>query len=953
MNIDFNSIDMNNSKSFINVGNPNNHKVMSDSYNTSSGITATNYSKIGSSHFDAIGNSAYKSEKKNFKDLALNAEFESMNLDAKRDYMAVMSNCISDEDFKRMQQEGFDPGKTRIEDTVTIVDRIKAAMIKGGTQVVGYTDNVSKEALADITGSEAYAEELSKQFKAKDIPLDKDIVKEIQSDYEELCQIGKLDDSAVKYIVENNLVPSIENLYTANYSSASGSVIQGQGYYASGEVSGYYSKKPEVLDMDALMPQIESIIEEAGLEPVKGNIEASKWIIEKGIPLTAESLKAFDNLEKLNMPMEYSEFVDIATNAVSDGIEIRKADLSKKQSLREEAVKIFDEVNTLGTIKGRRVLEEIRLSMTVEANLKLLRSGYAIDTAPMEDLVKTLKEIEKEFAINLTGDDNEIEAVRKKNIYDNTVDIVNSIKRAPINIVYEFEVSESLETVGERAQNLTASMEKVNASYEALMTAPRTDMGDSIRTAFRNIDDLLIDMSMSPTEENRRAVRILGYNSIEINEENVTAVKEKDRLLTDTIEKLTPGRVLNMIRANVNPLNMNISELNDYLSVQDTTKEDLLSYSSFLYKLEKSDGITEEERSAYIGIYRLVHQIEKGDYSSVGAIQESGAMFTMNNLLSTIRSKKHKNMDYRVDESFAGVDIIDKGIESITTQIARGFVTDTKDIKKVLEAAGSKEAQDEYYKEENEQIREALNVETKVLEQLVNMNTPVTAENLMDMKLMLEAPSSVFKKLRDIGVKKQPDIKLDSKEKAKDSYDSFIDDILEDIEVKAFEEPEELSVDLKSTDIRQMADLYRHLNFLKDQAREENYEIPVEIKGELTAINLKVVHKGQIPSVVISFENEIYGNVTAQFKAQDNGLSGYCSCSDREGIAYFRKNEDTLREELGKEDLILNDMNFVEAKVDLTEFNNRVTKDRNNDTDVVSTEKLYKAAKVFLNFVSE
>ena len=42
-----------------------------------------------------------------------------------------------------------------------------------------------------------------------------------------------------------------------------------------------------------------------------------------------------------------------------------------------------------------------------------------------------------------------------------------------------------------------------------LMTAPRTDLGDSIQKAFRNVDDILNDLDMELTDDNRRAVRFL------------------------------------------------------------------------------------------------------------------------------------------------------------------------------------------------------------------------------------------------------------------------------------------------------------------------------------------------------------------------------------------------------------------------------------------------------------
>ena len=37
---------------------------------------------------------------------------------------------------------------------------------------------------------------------------------------------------------------------------------------------------------------------------------------------------------------------------------------------------------------------------------------------------------------------------------------------------------------------MKSALEKAGVQYETLMTAPRTDMGDSIQKAFRNVDDI-------------------------------------------------------------------------------------------------------------------------------------------------------------------------------------------------------------------------------------------------------------------------------------------------------------------------------------------------------------------------------------------------------------------------------------------------------------------------------
>ena len=47
-----------------------------------------------------------------------------------------------------MMEDGCHVGDMDIEEVVTIVDKIKAELIKGGTQVVGYTDQIDADSPA-------------------------------------------------------------------------------------------------------------------------------------------------------------------------------------------------------------------------------------------------------------------------------------------------------------------------------------------------------------------------------------------------------------------------------------------------------------------------------------------------------------------------------------------------------------------------------------------------------------------------------------------------------------------------------------------------------------------------------------------------------------------------------------------------------------------------------------
>lgn len=80
-----------------------------------------------------------------------------------------------------------------------------------------------------------------------------------------------------------------------------------------------------------------------------------------------------------------------------------------------------------------------------------------------------------------------------------------------------------------------------------------------------------------------------------------------------------------MIRDGVNPLQTSMEDLEEYLSGQDTYAEDSEKYSRFLYRLEQNNEITPEEKESFIGIYRLLRQVEKSDGAAIGKLVDTGA----------------------------------------------------------------------------------------------------------------------------------------------------------------------------------------------------------------------------------------------------------------------------------------------------------------------------------------
>jgi len=198
------------------------------------------------------------------------------------------------------------------------------------------------------------------------------------------------------------------------------------------------------------------------------------------------------------------------------------------QSSYQENIQSID----IKSITVRRQLEEIRLKLTVESGQRLIKNGIQLETDSLSKIIDGLKEIENQYYRNILQE-NDV-AVDQSNIelLKDTFESLDQLKTMPSYILGSTLANRSVETVDgllKAGIQCKQTLDKVNEAYEALMTSPRSDMGDSITKAFRNVDGILEDMNLETTAANQRAVRILGYNQIAITEENILEVKAYDQ----------------------------------------------------------------------------------------------------------------------------------------------------------------------------------------------------------------------------------------------------------------------------------------------------------------------------------------------------------------------------------------------------------------------------------------
>ncbi len=942
----------------------------------------------------------------------------------RKNQMIVVSNTASPQDLEEMSKEGFSGLDMDSHTIITVTDKIKTVLAKAGVDISIYGDSLSAEQLEEVTGSTTLANQIMHALKEADLPITEANMEESAAAYQAAEELLPLSDASKEYMLKNEWEPTIKNLYLAAH-------------------SGVGSKKVQSFDFESLEKQVEQIIKDAGLTISDESKTNCKWLIEKNIALTETNLKYLEGLNTLSKQIEGTEKEELdmqqvlhrIMEAIQDGkrpldallingfsyedrakaametinsaedcdiaycisqeMTISVQNLQKAISNRGEdgVVSVSVEMSTnISFVTAKRQLEETRLAMTTEANYALLKRGISIDTKPLEQVVENLKDLENQYYKDLMNQSG-IEATEENvSIFSTTTKYVEELKYQPAYVLQIDSADETLQNIHHVGSSLKTSMDAALESYETLWTAPRKDMGDSILKAFGNIEEILSDLELETSEANKRAVRILAYNETEITVENITKIKDVDLEMQRLFQNLTPATTLELIRRGENPLDMELSKLNQVVENIQTEvgEKENERFSKFLWKLEQNHEISAEERESYIGIYRLIAQVEKTDGAALGAVLNQGMDITMKNLLTAMRSAR-KDVNYTIDDSFEGVNASIKG-PRIDHQIMASYQTNCIKEAATLLSPEKLEQIEEWENMTPEQLLEALQnvqgeesiiLEQKYYTQLAQEYTGVleasddvyaflekydiknSANNVLAASRLMDNPSNVFDMLFGTEGKS-----VDYQEMIADMKDQLLKDFGE-----AVKTPQEMAdaqatlaevaekvmqtmiIENESVSAKDFADLRlmtQQFYLCNQKAKEESFLVPVETGDGVTGINLKIVRGKEDKGLVdIFFRGALMEKVAASFDAKENGVSGVIATTSEETRRILADNIGLFVEKMNQEG-----QEPIDIKVAYVENLSAWQMEKNTlpekgEATPVQTKRLYHIAESFIQTVSD
>lgn len=945
-----------------------------------------------------------------------------------RETIEKLADSVTPQDFSIYRELGLAPEADDPSTIVTVTERIKIELATHCEEYQMYGE-VDMDTLKSIYGDSGIAYKIANSLQEHHLPVTQNNIEMVQSALDMAEKTGELSEDSMEYILDNQLPLSIETLYLSEYTE-SGSGTSGIKVSLTEE------------QWDSLRPQIESLFEKAGIHISQEKLTDARWMIEHRIPVTIENMQKLSVMKQYQNNRTTDEWIDsiVATLAYggngmdtlvvgSDTIEDAAEEFVTviNDVTNEELAQIIEKNNILNMnhfkqekekdnptensqekeqeqdirfIKARRQLEEIRLRMTVEAGVKMMMKGVDIATEPIEQIVDELKRQENEYAqamfanIGYAPDEEEISQFR--NITE-TVEALHYVPSYILGNVVSGETAFSVESLTEQGQELKLKLEAAGEAYETMRTQPRRDLGDHIKKAFDSVDGILKDLGMELTENSRRAVRILAYNQMDITRENVNTVKQLDMEVTRLMDNMTPKTVVHLIKEGINPLHTEIQELNDKLAELNTRigAGPAEKYSEYLWKLQQDHEINEEERRTYIGIYRLLNLVAKGDYSVIGALVAEGADVTMNHMLRALRTEKAQGMDVRVDETMGLTEEVIPDDDSISSQLA-GFTeqneeqgVETKEqryqqqlLQKALaditpqklskisehgeiqnmtleelvsymgeEEERSQEYQMKYYEQQAAEMQQAVkNVSEDVFQMLLDSGQMASVENVMTAAFILSDHGKMFGRIKKISEEDKVSDKVEKisnfdgeKEELQQSYES-LDHTMEEI----------LNRYMMSGNTEQMEELIRlkkAVHMMNLAGRKEMYHVPVEIQGETTGVRVTIISdSSEKGKVTADIHSELFGKIAAEFRVMGNKVDGVIVADRDDTVEFLNHVLPDFEKALEEKGYTTEGMNS--SKYEKTGYG-MWSVERKNSEDSVSNASLYRVAKIFITNIKE
>ncbi|MBQ8731134.1 MAG: hypothetical protein IJY81_08155 [Lachnospiraceae bacterium] len=807
-----------------------------------------------------------------------------------KDNLTTLFNKLETMDAKAISEdEGIND--VDADKVVSVVEEIKIML---ATYCENYvpTGSLDVDAIKEVVGNTAMAMKVINKLSSVALPVTEDNVNEVMQAYDRMNSIEEVSEQAKAYLIKNDMEPNIENVYKAVHSAP--------------ELN---STSIDMKAFDSIKSQVEDMLKANDYKDVVKGMETAKWLYENGMELTVDNISKYDAIDSISTNNTEDNMLDLIVDALKYQSGATKALMTNERS---NARKVVDAINTLReatkqdvaavaksgetfNIMGiRRVqeysvqaiefdennsihisyyrqLEETRLMMTSKSAIMLVEKGIDIDLEEMSKLVESLKELEmQEYSASYEEVDKALELRHT----------FNEVANLPMYAIGANRDIFAQTAVSLYESGTTIKMQMAVASYETMRTEIRYDLKDSLKKAIDNsVYSILNELNLADSKANLRAVSIMAYNSMEMTIDNVNAVKEMDSMLNNLFDNMTPEVALKLVREKKNPLNTKISELNDYIEQLDISTKGQ-KYSEFLFQLDKKHAITEEERENYIGIYKMFNSLKADSMNAVGALLKQGSEFNLENLMTMYQSIKDSGINVTLAEDTEYKTTANSAFYKRLFTRAKEHISAealmsqpelmSKDLELLvddLEAFKDDSLEQEYYREQLNDLAQLKDLETDVIRILTDNAEPVTINNLWaasDIK-----NKKLYEKLENITDMDELYSAIKDTDDLADVLDKLDESVKEYVNEQVMNNTKLTYADM--LDLRRVANATGIMNSL---AKKNEFVIPLKLNGRYVDLNLKLVQDSEQKGRL----SINYDNVGIECNVSVNTVEAYIFC---------------------------------------------------------------------------
>jgi len=805
---------------------------------------------------------------------------------------------------------------------------------------------------------------LAKSLEAQGLPPTAQNMRAVGTVLMKIRELGNLDDDSIAKLLKEEKALTIENIYLSQHTSAK---LPDE------------DKLPED-KWRMLEREIDRIFEREGIVKTDKSLAAAQLLIEREVPITAENVDKVIFLRELESNIDTQKLIYQAAGRIkqdrpladvniyadslpakyesimadlpfitarhlehllkqeSDPANLTVGDCCRATRYKQQKVAATPEnvqiKENLASVRDQ--ILEIRRKLTYEAATSLIAKKIDITEMKLDQAISNLDALaaEADYSKNLRAMNAEATAANNEMMHE-LYTRLNDIKPTTNHVFAALLAKTVPFTV--RAIHETVSADRLRAGYEQYETVITPKHGDSFAKVRSKVERLLEANGVIPTNENIKAAGILIKNRMDVTPENITEIRLLDEKIFAIQNKLHPNIAAAMIKEKMNPLDMHIDEILDFVDgfknkygegIRDKLAEHIRA-------LDDTKTLTQEERDAMIAVYRALNAISKDESIGLGLGLKYGGGMTLGDLLSDAQNfRRYRASDAGNDfengmrptesnirqmleniprKSLAECElnsmIIDKISEKATPKALRNVLNNGADKLTLLGALEFMGDEAEYSAEEAiSRMQAGLDAADKLTtEQISRMEyarAPVTVANMQAMQLLEnvglgrtldrlagrldDEEEDEDNDLRDLGI---PDGDLTALKEG-----GTVENLLEDISARL----DDIKDNVTSRSLLDELILVQNaLLVQRHLSRNEPVTLPVRLSGGIAGLNMYVLDeaaaRGDNADLVVVLDTPNLGKVSVLAKRSGSEVKLEITSENPRAGAALTRSAESLR----------------------------------------------------------